>query len=433
MRDLVVFFVQFCMLWMVWWFATNRDCKDFVFFVFGLIFATSICYFFGSLWMTRLRHLIIPLAFVAIALRWRLLKGNMGSLGKIYLLLTICVFVASFWSSDPNGFLELKWRRTVNNICLILMAATFRTGDDLRKVLYMAMPQILLLAFGLHFGAQDFGTTGEERLSVNEVNSNVVGSMAAFVVFGSLLSILYTKTPKAFKALFGVCLIVGLRALISSGSRTAFASCMCASLLAIAVVLTSVRRFWLVGVPMLSFCGIVLSHVWRNSSYSAVDRLAALATGGVSGRDKVWEMGYHYLVDNKLWFGAGGLVRGFFVDRLDFDRTRLYWGSMLNIYFDTIYETGVLGLTLWVAFLLFFFWLSFRIWRSGSSKLRYVPIAMVSWGLLQGVGESMPLTAFEPVGTFFVVGLVVISARRFQYESPTSVSRFCVASGARPW
>lgn len=422
MFDLLLFVIHFGLLWLVWWLTTKHNRREFVFFVLGLIFATSICNFFGSVWMVRLRHLIIPLAVIAIGFRWPLLRGNMGSLGKIYLFLTLFVFVASLWSSDPYGFMELKWRRTVNNICVILMAATFRTGDDLKKLLYAALPQIVLLTFGLQVGYQDLGTTGEERLSVNEVNSNKVGVMGAFVVLGSLLAILYLKMAKFWKALFGVCILLGLKALIGSGSRTAFASCAGASLVAFVVILTSARRFWLVGIPSLSLCVMGLFYVWRHAAYSVVERLAGLAMGGVSGRDKVWEMGFNYLVDNELWFGAGGIVQGFFVDRLDFDQSRLYWGSMLNIYGDTIYETGVVGLVLWVVLLFLFFWLSFRVWRRGRTSLRYVPIAMAFWGLLQGIGESMSLNAVHPTGTFMVVGLVVLSARKFQYEAPVFVS-----------
>lgn len=432
MFDLLLFTIHFSILLLVWWLTTRHNRREFVFFVFGLIFATSICNFFGSVWMVRLRHLIIPLAVIAIGFRWSLLRGNMGSLGKIYLFLTLFVFVASLWSSDPYGFMELKWRRTVNNICVILMAATFRTGDDLKKLLYAALPQIVLLTFGLQAGYQDLGTTGEERLSVNEVNSNGVGAMGAFVILGSLLAILYLKMAKFWKGLFGVCILLGLKVLIGSGSRTAFASCAGASLVAFAVILTSTRRFWLVGIPSLSLCVMGLSYVWRRSAHSVVERLAGLATGGVSGRDKVWEMGFNYLVDNDLWFGAGGIVQGFFVNRLDFDQTRLYWGSMLNIYFDTIYETGVVGLVLWALLLILFFWLSFHAWRRGRTSLRYVPIAMAFWGLLQGVGESMSLNAVQPAGTFMVVGLVVLSARKFQYEAPVFVSDAHLRRG-RSW
>lgn len=310
MLDLLLFTIHFSILLLVWWLTTRHNRREFVFFVFGLIFATSICNFFGSVWMVRLRHLIIPLAVIAIGFRWSLLRGNMGSLGKIYLFLTLFVFVASLWSSDPYGFMELKWRRTVNNICVILMAATFRTGDDLKKLLYAALPQIVLLTFGLQAGYQDLGTTGEERLSVNEVNSNGVGAMGAFVILGSLLAILYLKMAKFWKGLFGVCILLGLKVLIGSGSRTAFASCAGASLVAFAVILTSTRRFWLVGIPSLSLCVMGLSYVWRRSAHSVVERLAGLATGGVSGRDKVWEMGFNYLVDNDLWFGAGELSKG---------------------------------------------------------------------------------------------------------------------------
>lgn len=415
MFGLFLFFFQFGVLWLIWWLTTNHTRRDFVFFVFGLIFATSICNFFGSVWMVRMRHLIIPFSLVAVYFRWRLLRENMGSLAKIYLLLTLLVFVASLWSSDPYGFFCLKWKRTLNNICVILMAATFRTGDDLKKVLFAALPQIALLGFGLQVGSQEFGMT-DGRLVVNEVNSNGVGAMGGFVVLEALFAILYLRIRLGWKVLFGFCLLVGLRALVASGSRTAFASCAGASFIALAVVFTTARRFWLIGVPTLLASAGGFCYIWNRASVSVIERLSGLATGGVSGRDMVWEMALNHLLSSRLWCGAGGIVQGSFITRLDFDLTGLRWGSVLNMYFDTIYETGILGLCLWALFFICFGWLIIRIWRSGTSPLRYVPMAMCFWGLLQGCGESMPLNGFHPTGTLMIVGLTVLSAKKFCYE-----------------
>ncbi len=412
----LIFFFHLSVTLAVWWVTTNHNKKDFAFLVIGLVFATQICDFFGSVWMVRLRHALIPLLLIALGFRWRFLRGNMGILAKLYLLIVLLVFVSSLWSSDVKGFLGLKFKMTLINIVFVLVASTFRSADDLKKCIYSALPQIALMAFGFVMGVSEYGEIGNERLSINDVNSNGIGAMSAFVVLCCVITLLYLKNKFIVKILFTACFLVGLRSLINSGSRTAFAACAGAVMILMAVVLTSKKRFWKIGVPFAIVAGAMFWRVWSHSSYSVTERFAEIATGGTSGRDQVWEMAFYHLLDNGLWFGDGGLIQGFFVKRVDFMYQGLYRGSLLNYYFDTIYETGIFGLVLWVLFLVAFFWLSFVNVRKTISPWRFVPIAMCIWGLLQSCGESMAGSAFHPVGAFMVIGMCTLSAKKFNYN-----------------
>ena len=420
---LTFFAMQFGVLCLVWRFTTDHNKRDFIFWVIGIMLAAQNSRFIGSVIITQMRYLFIPMMIAAIAFRGNLLRKNLGLLAWLYLLLTVTIFMASGWSQYPGAFFKLKLHRTIYAILMVLMAGTLRTEADIRKVLWAIFPNIVLLAVGLQVGTHE--TVGlDERLSINELNSNSIGVYSGYVVFSAVLIFIFIRTNLLVKIIVSISALSGIAALLGSGSRTAFASCVGASMIAGIALLTNRKRMFTLGMPLLTVIAIFGYRVWSNVSYSVAERLTMIATGGVSSRDVVWLAGFDYLRQQHLWFGMGGIEQGFFVKRLDFLMAPgLNWGSTLNIYIDAILETGVLGLILWFLILLVFISRSFCLWLREKTIYRYVPIAMCMFGLLQGVGESMSYRAEHPAGMLMVLGMVILSARRFQWEGAPQVFR----------
>lgn len=412
------FAVQFGALCLVWRYTTEHNKRDFVFWVIGIMLAAQNSRFFGSVLITQMRYLFIPMMLCAIAFRWQMLRGNLGFVAKLYILLTLLIFVASAWSRYPKIFFEIKLHRTIYAILMVLMAGTMRDENDLRKILWAILPNIILLALGLQLGEREIIGV-DERLSVNEANSNSVGVFSGYVLFGAVSAFVYLKRTVVIKMVIAVVALSAIVSLLGSGSRTAFASCVGASLIVIVALLTNRRRFFTTLIPLaigILACGW---KVWNTLSYSITERIRMIASGGASGREYVWEEGFHYLWQKGLWQGMGALVQGFFIQRLDFIGNDIAWGSTLNIYFDAIMETGIPGLALWLLILIGFFSCAYRFRHREKSPWRYFPIALAMFGLLQGVGESMSYRAEHPAGMFMILGLVIVSAKRFRCRLPT--------------
>ena len=413
---LIIFVIQFGALCGVWWFTTDHNKRDFIFWLIGAMLAAQNGRFFGSVLFVQLRYLFIPMMILAILFRQQFLRGNMGGNAWRLILLFLLIFVASAWSDHPREFFSLKLRRTVYGVLMVVMAGTFRDERDLRKLLWAILPNIILLAVGLQLGERN--TIGDDqRLEVNEFNANGVGVFAGYLLFSSVAQFIFLKHHVIVKILLVLAGLSGLVTLLGTGSRTAFASCTGASLVILMVVLTNRKRIITTAIPLavgLVACGW---KVWNTLSYSVAQRLLLLASGGYSGREDVWAEGFRWLFQKKLWYGMGGIVQGFFVQRIEFLQTNeMHWGSTLNIYFDAILETGVFGLALWLSILVSFFTAAYSLWRREHNPWRYFPIALAMFGLLQGVGESMSYRAEHPAGMFLMIGLTVLSARRFQWR-----------------
>lgn len=422
---ILVFFIQFGALYFVWRFTTYHNARDFVFFVIGMILAAQNCEFFGSAIMVQLRHFFFVMILVAIYFRLPMLRGNLGALSWLYIVLVVLIYIASAWSQCPENFFLLKLRRTVYAILIVIMAGTFNSEDDIRKILWAIFPNIILLVIGFRCGVTEGMDIGE-RLTINEVNSNKVGYFAAYVVVSAILILIYLRGKLVVKVMVGCAALSGMSVLLNSGSRTAFVSCVGASIIAVIVLLTNRRRFFSLAVPII--LGIIYGgyHVWNTVSHSVTDRFTMIMYGSMSGRELVWEDVLSYLRANDLWYGLGGIVRGAFVQRIDLlEDTAVNWGSMLNIYFDAIAETGVLGLTLWVLILWHILFKSFALLKNKVAFCKYVPVAMCLFGLLEGVGESVSLNAETPAGMFMVIGMVILSARRFQWGDHKPVRILC--------
>ena len=413
---IIVFVLQFGALCAVWWFTTEHNKRDFIFWLIGAMLAAQNGRFFGSVLFVQLRYLFIPMMILAILFRQQFLRGNMGGNAWRLILLFLLIFVASAWSDHPHEFFALKLRRTVYGVLMVLMAGTFRDETDLRKLLWAILPNILLLAMGLQLGERT-AIGNDQRLEVNEFNANGVGVFAGYLLFSAVALFVYLKHHVLLKTLLAIAGLGGLVTLLGTGSRTAFASCVGASLIVFMVVLTNRKRVVTAAIPLA--LGIIACgwKVWNTLSYSVTERLLMIASGGYSGREDVWSEGLRWLIQKKLWHGMGGLVQGFFIQRIEFLQTKeMRWGSTLNIYFDAIMETGVMGLALWALILFSFFSSAYSLWRRERNPWRYFPIALAMFGLLQGVGESMSYRAEHPAGMFLMIGLTVLSARRFQWR-----------------
>ena len=424
--QILIFLLQFCGLLVTWYFVTNHNKQDFVFLVLGLILASQSAVYFGSVLIVQMRHFFALMIILSIVFRYKLLRNNLGAMSKIYMLLILLIFIASAWSQYPKDFFILKFHRTIYSVLMIFLAGTFRDESDIRKFLWMLFPNLVLLAVGLTFGLREF-SGGMDRLMINEQNSNGVGAFAAYLVLGSVMILVFLKTNVVVKIVIGVSALGGISALLSSGSRTAFASCVGAVLVTSITLMSSKKRFFMSGVPVLVCIAYGGIRIWSNVSISVTERLLMIATGGTSGRDIVWEQGIAYLQQRDLWQGMGGIVQGFFVQRADLlEGSKVGWGSTLNIYIDAILETGIMGLTLWVLLLVIFLYRSFRLWRDEKSIYKFAPIAMCLFGLLQGVGESMSMNSEMPIGMFMLIGIVTLSARHFQWGERIDGQRFPV-------
>ena len=163
----------------------------------------------------------------------------------------------------------------------------------------------------------------------------------------------------------------------------------------------------------MAYCGY---QVWTSVSHSITERLSMIASGGTSGRDSVWMDGFYYLKQQDLWYGMGGIVQGFFVQRADLlESPEMRWGSTLNMYIDAIMETGLIGLVLWGGILMCFFSKAIFLLKTKRTVFKFIPLAMAMFGLLQGIGESMPVNPEHPAGMMMLLGLVIVSARRFEW------------------
>ena len=114
------FAVQFGALCLVWRYTTEHNKRDFVFWVIGIMLAAQNSRFFGSVLITQMRYLFIPMMLCAIAFRWQMLRGNLGFVAKLYILLTLLIFVASAWSRYPKIFFEIKLILPIERIVVFL-------------------------------------------------------------------------------------------------------------------------------------------------------------------------------------------------------------------------------------------------------------------------------------------------------------------------
>ena len=414
-RQILVFLLQIGGLLVTWQLVTNHNKRDLVFLVLRLMLASQSAAYFGSIIIVQIRHFFAFMMIVAIAFRFNLLRKNLGGMSKVYMLLVLLIYVASAWSQYPKDFFIMKFHRTIYAVLMITLAGTFRDESDIRKFLWMLFPNLVLLAVGVTFGSREL-MDAVDRLMINEQNANSVGAFGGYLVLGSVMILVFLKTNIVVKIALGVSALGGISALLGSGSRTAFASCISAVLVSSVTLMTSRKRLFMVGVPLMMGITYGVVRVWSTISHSVTERLLMIASGGTSGRDIVWEQGLAYLREKHLWQGIGGIVQGFFVRRADLiEGPAIKWGSTLNIYIDAILETGIMGLTLWMLLLVMFFSRSFRLWRGEKSIYRYVPIAMCLYGLLQGMGESVPMNTETPFGMFMVLGMAILSARRFQW------------------
>ena len=414
-KQVLLFLLQSGGLLATWQLATDHNKRDFVFLVLGLMLACQNAAYFGSVVIVQMRHFFALMIIIAIILRANLLRSNLGMMSKVYIVLVLLIYVASAWSLHPKDFFIIKFHRTVYAVLMVLLAGTFRDESDIRKFLWMLFPNLVLLAVGLAFGSQELVDVSD-RLMINEQNANSVGAFSGYLVFGGALILVFLKTNIVVKIVLGICVLSGISTLLGSGSRTAFASCAGAVLVSSVALMTSRKRFFLVGIPLFMILAYGIARVWRTISYSITERLMMIASGGTSGRDIVWGLGLEYLRKEHLWQGMGGIMQGFFIQRSEWlAENTIKWGSTLNIYIDTILETGIMGLILWLLLLVMFIVRSCRLWRGQKSSCKYVPIAMCMFGLLQGVGEAVSMKAEMPFGMFMIIGLVILSAKRFQW------------------
>jgi hypothetical protein len=121
LMTLFTFVVQFGMLCIVWWFTTEHNKRDFIFWVWGLILAFQTCQFFGSIFIVQSRHFFAFFMLIAIYYRRHYLKNNFGGLAWIYLLLVFVIYIASAWSQYPADFFVIKLRRTIYAFLMVLM------------------------------------------------------------------------------------------------------------------------------------------------------------------------------------------------------------------------------------------------------------------------------------------------------------------------
>lgn len=326
--------------------------------------------FSGAMWAwldngsAMVRWLVLALLALNI-LRLGTSPGLPLLIFMIYVVLGIGMipFSETFtWSMQTGGLLVLT--------CLtgVVVSDSVKTKDDLRRVLYIfLLAAFCWLALGVMTLPQLLSAKGERF-------SGAITSAPLFVITGGLLLPILTWATirpgrKSLKILFGMMTMLTIALLFVSGQRTG----TIAGLLGTLVVLSTLGKRALVvgviGLGVLLCTGLILSATSKNQLDFVLKRFTS---GSNSGRTKIWLNALDENMKSPIIGHGHGGDRAFGVK---------YQKPMHNAYLSAWYNTGIIGLSFYLAAFATGLWQSFRTFRrSPDPEMRL--IAMVMFGLL---------------------------------------------------
>jgi O-antigen ligase len=253
--------------------------------------------------------------------------------------------------------------------------------ERLMKVLtWFAIPFLLTLYKGNYFN-QDLSMG--ERLGGDEygmLNSNIVGLMATAALMAPLIVVVLLKSSIVLNIVSCTALGMGCYILIGSGSRNAFGAFAGACL--VAIVLSS-RKWKSIAIVITIGIGLVIYTSGLFTSSEDIRVLDLSVDSFRSSRFQMYEYIFYGTSSEQYLFGARS-----YIDR-DINTGRA-WGNAHSMYVQIAYEAGLMGL------LLFIFYLMRHVRRAWLHKY-YGKIALVflTASLLSGLSESYPLRAFS--------------------------------------
>ena len=352
-------------------------------------------------WVSRVRHFALPLLVIALLVRCFNGFRPRGWPCFLWLVLLLWVYCASFWALDPELYLALKLKPTVIAVVLLLAGATFRTSQDVRKLITCLLPTAIFICLTLVMGQADTMTSIEGRMSVNGANQNGVSVIAGTALIFLVAFALHGTIIGWARYLVFVVVPIPMYYMLASGSRSGMlAAGACVGAIVYPYVMSK-RRFLKVGLPVSVSGMIAVYFVLRRTLSDVIGRMFDFSH--YTGREAHWEELRYAAVGDRFWYGAGG--------QSIWTEYQPIWVGMLNIYYDIFYDTGMLGV-IWLVICL---WVTARkgwkVWfATMDDPMRFIMCGFVFYGLLHGIGESSALRGGSYSSFFLMVGLGMLSA-----------------------
>ena len=391
-------------LFAVWRLFAYEGRKDFLFFVLAIHTLVCVSIFISNEWLARVRHLIPLLLIISLGLRYDKILKQRKILGILVVVLYVFLFLSACWSQYPLIFLKQKWKICLMATLFLLAGTTIDSAKDIRKMMISILPAAIFA--GLFLLGSKSSVSIDDRLLVEDVNANWTAVNVGVTSTFLMVFILYVRSKVWVKLLLIPFVCYGVYMLVRTGSRTACISIFMCNIVLLWKYVTSIRRFLFLGIPIGLFIIVLGSVAWSRLNSNLQERLVNYRT--FSGRERVWEQAIDYM-SQQPWYGTGGFVQGTFMDQFADPFGQIRWGSTLNIYMDVYVELGVLGLVIGGFACMTLLLTCYRTLQYFPYPIKYCALSFCLYGLLQGVGEGMPLrTTFIP-NMVFMLGIGMLS------------------------
>jgi O-antigen ligase len=238
---------------------------------------------------------------------------------------------------------------------------------------------LLSLAFLSGFGLSYL----EDRVSIFNINQNLLGFTTCISLFVLIAFILEKKIKKIFLILVPFLLYL----LISTGSRVSFIALILGIIFFIfSNNIYSFKR----KIFIIFFCLIVVifSYSFLENSITAQRILQTIYTGDLGGRDFLWTIIYEIFI-NDILTGIGKTGYQYFTDNLISNNIQ---GKLIssdsfsphNVIIEIIAYTGIIGLFIFSSFLIRIYKIGFKKFKINNEVLPLLLLIPISGLILSG-------------------------------------------------
>jgi O-antigen ligase len=337
-------------------------------------------------------------------------RSRLGPCTKGFILFWSLLFVASLWGRYPGTAMAYKLMSATTFLSGVFLALSLKDVRDLRQALrLLALPSALWAGLLWWQVLASPGKIG--RLDAFGMNPNLIGGLsticfalpAALALYGQGKARLFWSAVAALHVL--IVLMTGSRA--SFGALVIAAGCL---------FLPLVRRPLVAGAWLTVFAISVYVLFQYATPESATRMLDTLNT-----RAGVW--GYAL----ERFFSSPVIGVGSYMDDTHF---RVAWGNAHSIYIQILYETGIVGMTV------FLIWLVIQAMQVGRVLLvspvreRWILPAFLAVPLGIGIFESGPILGASSLAFFWGLSIGLADRLPVLAAEETEVLQYTTAEMA---